>query len=93
MAFDNEQAPVQSKSLLKPVFATRNASQKRLRKAAQLVRATPREEKSAKPNAKLAKRPTTTRTENPHSVILMAKEVAISSTMGITTTPQRSVGS
>jgi hypothetical protein len=50
--------------LQKPLFPTRNASQKRLRKAAHLVRATPREEGSTKPNTKLAKRPTVTGTKN-----------------------------
>ena len=55
--------------LQKPVFPTRNASQKRLRKAAHLVRATPREEGSTKPNTKLAKRPTVTGTKNLHNAI------------------------
>eukprot|EP00957_Ditylum_brightwellii_P164382 12514697-Ditylum_brightwellii.AAC.2 len=45
-----------SNNLWKPVFATKKASQKNLRKPAQLVRATPREEGSASPNAKQAKR-------------------------------------
>eukprot|EP00957_Ditylum_brightwellii_P098802 7526850-Ditylum_brightwellii.AAC.2 len=71
----------------------KNASQKKLRKAAQLVRAIPREEGSTNPNVKHAKRLTVTGDEILHDVILMTKDVSIASTMGIATTPQMSVGS
>eukprot|EP00957_Ditylum_brightwellii_P150281 11444710-Ditylum_brightwellii.AAC.1 len=57
------------------------------------MRATPREEGSAKSNTKLAKRLTVTGTENPHDVIPMAKDITIASAMGIATTPWKSVGS
>eukprot|EP00957_Ditylum_brightwellii_P076205 5792698-Ditylum_brightwellii.AAC.1 len=57
------------------------------------MRATPREEGSAKPNAKLAKRLTMTGTKTLHYVIPMTKGVTIASTMGIATTSQKSVGS
>eukprot|EP00957_Ditylum_brightwellii_P158017 12028416-Ditylum_brightwellii.AAC.1 len=76
----------------KPVFATRNASQKNLRKAAQLIRATPREEGSAEPNAKLAKRLAMTGDKILHDSTPMAEDITIASTMGIATTPQKSAG-
>eukprot|EP00957_Ditylum_brightwellii_P154604 11766840-Ditylum_brightwellii.AAC.1 len=82
------QAPVQ-----KPVFAIRNASRKRLRKAAQLVKYTPRDEEITKPNAKLAKRLTMTGTKNPHNITPMSEDITIASTIGIATTPLKSVGS
>eukprot|EP00957_Ditylum_brightwellii_P011192 847512-Ditylum_brightwellii.AAC.1 len=78
------------KKLQKPVFAARNVSQKKLRRATHLVRATLREEGSAKPNTKLAKRLTVTRDKILHNIITVAKDVTIASTMGIATTPQKS---
>eukprot|EP00957_Ditylum_brightwellii_P200195 15260975-Ditylum_brightwellii.AAC.1 len=53
------------KSLWKPVSAMKNANQKWLRKVVQLMKATPKEEGSARPNAKLAKKLTVTGTKNP----------------------------
>eukprot|EP00957_Ditylum_brightwellii_P079004 6008852-Ditylum_brightwellii.AAC.1 len=65
----------------KPVFSTRSVSQKKLRKAVQLMRATLREDESAKPNTKLAKRLTVTGDKILHVVIQMSKDVTIASTM------------
>eukprot|EP00957_Ditylum_brightwellii_P134382 10244921-Ditylum_brightwellii.AAC.1 len=59
----------------------------------QLIRATPREEGSTKPNAKQAKRLTITGDKILHDVILMAKDVTIASTMGIAFTQQMSAES
>eukprot|EP00957_Ditylum_brightwellii_P158195 12041375-Ditylum_brightwellii.AAC.2 len=87
------QAPVLSKSLWKPMFATRNASQKRRRTATQLMKATLREKESATPHTKVAKRLTMTGTENFHYAIPLYKDITIASTMGIATTLQKSVGS
>eukprot|EP00957_Ditylum_brightwellii_P158961 12099142-Ditylum_brightwellii.AAC.1 len=75
------QAPTGSKCLQKPVFAMRNASQKKPRKAVQLVRATPREEGSTEPNTKLAKRFTVTGDKILHDIIPMTEDIIIASTM------------
>eukprot|EP00957_Ditylum_brightwellii_P060112 4564864-Ditylum_brightwellii.AAC.2 len=68
------------------MFATRSASQKDLRKQAQLIRATPRKEGSARPNVKQAKRLTMIRDKILHNVTPMAMDITIESTMGIATT-------
>eukprot|EP00957_Ditylum_brightwellii_P138456 10553732-Ditylum_brightwellii.AAC.2 len=65
------QAPACSKNLQKPVYATNNASQKYLRKLAQLVRATLKEEGSVRLNAKQAKRFTMTGDKILHNNIPM----------------------
>eukprot|EP00957_Ditylum_brightwellii_P040552 3068949-Ditylum_brightwellii.AAC.1 len=59
----------------------------------QFVKATPKEEGSARPNAKLAKRLIMTGTKNPHVITLLSKGITIASTMDITTTPRKSLGS
>eukprot|EP00957_Ditylum_brightwellii_P164422 12517715-Ditylum_brightwellii.AAC.2 len=56
------------------MFATKNASQKYLRKAVKLIRATQREEGSARPHERQAKRLTMTGDKILHNVIPMAKE-------------------
>eukprot|EP00957_Ditylum_brightwellii_P035005 2653434-Ditylum_brightwellii.AAC.1 len=57
------------------------------------MKATLREEGSARPNAKLAKRLTVTGTKNPHNITPMSKDITIASTMGIATMSHKSVGS
>eukprot|EP00957_Ditylum_brightwellii_P107010 8165248-Ditylum_brightwellii.AAC.1 len=59
------------------MFATRTVSQKKLRKATQLVRATPREEGSAKPNAKLTKRLTMTGDNILQDAIQVTKDIRL----------------
>eukprot|EP00957_Ditylum_brightwellii_P180834 13776733-Ditylum_brightwellii.AAC.1 len=71
------QAPAHAKNLQKPVLAMRNASQKQLRKPAQLVRATSRDEGSIKLNAKQEKRLTMTGDNILNNIIPMAKDVTI----------------
>eukprot|EP00957_Ditylum_brightwellii_P015028 1133725-Ditylum_brightwellii.AAC.2 len=73
------------------VFNASSSTIKKLKKAVQLVKATPREEGSTKPNAKLVKRLTMTGTKNLYNVTPMSKDVTIASTMGIATTPWKSV--
>eukprot|EP00957_Ditylum_brightwellii_P051165 3878778-Ditylum_brightwellii.AAC.1 len=85
--------PEEEEILEKPLFATRNMSQKRLRKAVQHVKATPREEGSTKLNTKLTKSHTMVGTKNTCNITPMFNDVTIASTMGIATTPQKSVGS
>eukprot|EP00957_Ditylum_brightwellii_P088676 6753528-Ditylum_brightwellii.AAC.1 len=87
------QAPGSSRNLQKPVFVTKSSSQKHLRKLAQLVKATLREDGSARPSAKQAKKFIMIGDEIPHNVIQMAKYVTIASTMGIATTQQMSARS
>eukprot|EP00957_Ditylum_brightwellii_P067005 5086364-Ditylum_brightwellii.AAC.1 len=87
-------APACSKNLWKPVFATKSANQKHLRKQVQLVSATPRDEGSSRPNAEQAKRLTMIGDKILHNVTLVAEDVTIASTMmGITTTQQMSAES
>eukprot|EP00957_Ditylum_brightwellii_P211252 15365953-Ditylum_brightwellii.AAC.1 len=63
------------------------------RKQAQLVRATPKQRGSTRPNAKQTKRLTAKGGKLLHDVIEKVEDVNIASTMGIATTPQMSVTS